>query len=299
MSLSKIVITRSGAPGTKISEKSKHDAHGKVGAKVAGYDQPLIRGVFAFSYGYSLILDKFTNDFLKCGYIKLTFLKPFHPNQQAHITLDTTNKNDFKMKFIDEATKALCIVSKGSKNMNSVFTEDHFFGKYANKNIVINDDEYSKLIDKELVTNTQLKKDNRYKLHDAYLKIYTYNISKEKSIKYSKDVARDNYYEFVHIGFLLDFLNNIIYASFPYKQPVIHAQSEIQFINYDKESYLRNMRVGQTFKTYGKIVKLWKKKQNYWILVDGIVTDQFNNAIAIVRHKSIYDSDNYKLDAKL
>eukprot|EP01084_Bolivina_argentea_P168195 291741_1 len=130
--------------------------HSTNGAKTIGYKEPLVGGVDAYSYGYSLIIDGYSYDFLKNGYIQLKFLRPMFPNRNINIVLDKNDhKNSFSMNYIDENTQKMYIQSSGGNYVNNEFINNHCFKQYLNK--TINDNEYNQLIDKQLL-DTPLNK---------------------------------------------------------------------------------------------------------------------------------------------
>eukprot|EP01084_Bolivina_argentea_P006303 11944_1 len=272
------------------NDSVENKIHSTAGANNLGYQDALVGGVDAFSYGYSLIIDGFMHNFLKNGYIKLKFRRPMFPNRKIKIVLNKLENNHrFSMNYIDETTNKTLIESNGSNYKNSEFVEDHCFKQYIHKHI--DDANYNKLINNQIV-NTSLKKHTAHKIVNNYMKIFEYKLTEKESIKYSNEVARDKENKLIHIGILLGFGAHIVENSFPHF-PSIHVSSEIQFIN---ENNLSNMKTNQIFKSYGKIVKIWKRKNKYYSLTDMLVTDQYNNSIALIRNEGIYDFD---IDSKL
>eukprot|EP01084_Bolivina_argentea_P128923 227801_1 len=275
MSLTKRVVS-------KLAGSTRNVIHSKDGALKLGYKDALVGGVGAFSYGYSLIMDAYTQNFVKNGYIKLKFIRPMYPERDIKISLNKMENGNFSMNFMDEITNKIYIESNGYNHVNNDIIKDHYFKQYIDKRI--DDNEYNKFINEQLV-NTPLNKNTSSILCGNYLKIYPYTLTENEAKDFSLNIARDNNYKLIHIGILLNFMNRIIDETFPY-YPVIHTSSEIQFVN---ENNVHNMKTNQTFKSYGKIIEIWKRKDNYYTMVHGLVTDQLNNCIAVIKHTTIYD----------
>lgn len=272
----------------------RNNVHSTKGANKIGYKQPLISGVEAFSYGYSLILDGFNGyEFLENGYCKLKLLRPMFPNRNIRIAIKLepvlSDPTSFKLDYVDDETEKVYIQAQGQNFVNSQFIKDHVFKSYTMPKTKIDDMEYSKLLNQNSF-GIRLSKATGNDLCGRYLKIMQYKLSKKDSIEYAKNVARDENVDTIHIGILLNFMNNIIDDTYPY-YPAIHTQSEIQFINGEYKDIKQRMSTDQTFKSYGKIVKIWRKKNNYYALIHGIITNEKNESIALIKHRTIYDFD--------
>lgn len=274
------------------SDDIRNNVHSTKGANRIGYKQPLIGGVDAFSYGYSLILDSFNGyEFLENGYCKLRFLRPMFPDRKITISIKlspvSSDPTNFDLDYVDDETEKVYIHAHGQNFGNSDFIQDHVFKSYTKQERQIIDTEYNKLLDKDSI-GMKLDKTTGNQLCGKYLKIMEYKLDEKESMEYAKNVARDENIDTIHIGILLNFGNNIIDNTYPY-YPAIHTESEIQFINGEEVEVGDRMRTGQRFKSYGKIVKVWKKKNNYYALIHGLVTNEKNESIVLIKHTAIYD----------
>ena len=276
------------------SNDIRNNVHSTKGANRIGYKEPLIGGVDAFSYGYSLLLDSFNGyEFLQNGYCKLKFLRPMFPNRDITISIKVSpvlsDPTNFDLDYVDDETGKNYIHASGQNFVNSDFIQNHVFKSYTTQERKINDTEYNKLLDTKSI-GIRLDKGTGNQLCGNYLKIMEYTLEQKESMEYAKNVARDANVETIHIGILLNFGNNIIDNTYPY-YPAIHTESEIQFINGEYVDIEERVMTGQRFKSYGKIVKVWKKKNNYYALIHVLVTNEKNESIALIKHATIYDFD--------
>eukprot|EP01084_Bolivina_argentea_P006302 11941_1 len=130
MSLCKTVVSK--VHDIWVISDADFDTHSSKGSKESGYRQPLVRGTHSFSYGYSLVIDKFRKEFLKHGYIKINFLQPMYSNRNVKIILNQHNANEdtFSMKYIDEESNVLYTACRGTNCMNKAYVKHHSFTEY-------------------------------------------------------------------------------------------------------------------------------------------------------------------------
>ena len=211
------------------------------------------------------------------------------------------NNHQLEFKDVSDANPTkhvLCVVgnvcqaSDGSYNTD--FMKDHCFKEWigTNSDKKMDENKYDKLLSKDMF-GMKLNSETENIIFGNYLKRKDYYLSLNESKNYALNIAKDNTFDYnneLHCGILLNFMNNIIDDTFPY-YPAIHYKSQLQFVNKDK---CGSTKAGQTFKTYGKLVKYWINPKNGFRfgLLHALVCNQNDDAIALSKHWFIYDLEN-------